>query len=360
MRQHARRLVTAALAAGLATGLTAVAFAAPAAASQGGGSSNSDGYAARVEVHLSGDVSQGAVASVPGPPPMCWWENLSTTMLDSEKVDASDPAAVKKYYNEKVRPWLTGHAGVGQLSIPDGDYFNSVIQQVEKGADLTFYVMETRDGAVSSKPGSAAYDQEVTTVANACGAPTRRGPYGLVPVAWQAFPTGNPPPPAVAPEDLAAYAYEVMDLVRPGLEWNPNLSANNDATLVNLPTWLWTTDPEAVEEREVTAEAAGISVTVTAQPDGMTVTSPVGGTECSAEQARTAYAAGVDEASACVITFARGSFAYGAGFPVQSTTGWQASWTSNVGEGDDLEPKTREATTTIPVIEVQSRVDAVG
>ncbi len=72
-----------------------------------------------------------------------------------------------------------------------------------------------------------------------------------------------------------------------------------------------------MEERQVTAEAAGISVTVTAKPDGMTISSPVGGTECSAEQARTAYAPGVDEASACVFTFDRGSFAYAGGFPVR-------------------------------------------
>ena len=158
-------------------------------------------------------------------------------------------------------------------------------------------------------------------------------------MSWQAFPTGQEPPPAVAPEDLAAYAYEVMDLKRPTLEWNPHLASNGDATLVNLPTWLWTEDPEAVEERQVTAEAAGISVTVTAQPDGMTVSSPVGGTECTAEQARTAYAPGVDEASACVLTFPSASFAYAGGFPVQATTGWQATWTSNVGPGGDLEPE---------------------
>ncbi len=99
---------------------------------------------------------------------------------------------------------------------------------------------------------------------------------------------------------------------------------------------------------------------MTAQPNGMTVTRPVAGTECSAAQARTAYAAGVDESDACVITFDRGSVGYGAGFPVQSTTGWQATWTSNAGPGGDLEPKTRSATTTIPVIEVQSRVSSVS
>ena len=140
----------------------------------------------------------------------------------------------------------------------------------------------------------------------------------------------------------------------------PLLASNDDATLVNLPTWLWTRDPAAVEQRQVTAEAAGVSATVIAEPDGMTVSSPVGGTECSAEQARTAYAPGVDEARACVFTFDRGSFAFAGGFPVESVTGWQASWTSNIGGGGDLEPKTMAATTDIPVIEVQSRVDSVS
>ena len=103
-----------------------------------------------------------------------------------------------------------------------------------------------------------------------------------------------------------------------------------------------------------------MSVTVTAQPNGMTVTSPVGGTECSAEQARTAYAPGVDEASACVFTFPIASIRYDGGFPVESTTGWQATWTSNTGPGGDLEPKTMSAVTDIPVIEVQSRVSEVN
>ncbi len=356
MSAHLRRLLAAVLGGGLATVLAA----APTGAFSGGGSSTDTGYASRVQVSLSGDVDRGAVASIPGPPPMCWWEDLAGTMLDSEKVDTSDPKAVKKYYEEELRPWLTGHAATGQLAIPSMDYFADVIAKVKAGQEMTFYSLQTREGVISSKPGSPAYAQEVRGVARACGTTAVDGPYGPVTVSWQAFPPGQQPPPAVAPEDLAEYAYEVMDLVRPTLDWNPNLASAGDATLVNLPTWLWTEDPAAVEQRQVTASAAGISVTVTAEPGGMTVTSPVAGTECSAEQARTAYAEGVAESSACVLTFPSGSFAYGAGFPVQSTTGWQATWTSNTGPGGGLEPKVETATTTIPVIEVQSRVSGVS
>ncbi len=355
MRLRARMFVTTLAAAAIAASTVATAH-----AGNGGGTTDT-GYAAKVAVHLSGDYSAGSVASVPGPPPMCWWENLSSTMLDSQKVDTSDPEAVMKYYNEQVRPWLTGHAATGQLSMPSSDYFKNVIKQVQAGADLTFYTLRTRDATgAAATPGTGAYADRVNAVAKACGTTVNQGPYGPQWVGWQAFPTGNPPPPAVSPEDLAAYAYEVMDLKRPTLEWNPHLASSNDATLVNLPTWLWTEDPAAVEEREVTAEAAGVSVTVTAQPNGMTVTSPVGGTDCSAEQASTAYAPGVDEGSACVLTFPSASVQYDGGFPVQATTGWQATWTSNMGPGGDLEPKTMSAVTNIPVIEVQSRVNRIG
>jgi len=346
--------------------ITAIAAAAVAVSAGGiahagnGGSQTDTGYGARVQVQLSGDVSRSAVASIPGPPPMCWWEDLSTTMLDDEKVDTSDPAAVQKYYEEEVRPWLTGHAGVGQLSMPSSDYFKDVIKKVKAGQDMTFYALQTADSAVTGAPGDPGYAAEVRAVGAACNSPVVDGPYGPMTTGWQAFPTGNPPAPAVDPEDLAEYAYEVMDLKRPTLDWNPHLASADDATLVNLPTWLWTEDPAAVEERQVTAEAAGISVTVTAQPNGMTVSTPVGGTDCSAAQARTAYAPGVDQSSACVYTFPIGSFAYAGGFPVDATTGWQATWTSNVGEGGDLEAKVMNATTNIPVIEVQSRVSNIS
>ena len=346
MRHLIRSAVAAATAAGLAATVSLLG-AAPAHAGNGGTETGS-GYGAKVEVHVTGDVDRGLVASVPGPPPMCWWEDLSSTMLDSQKVDTSDPKAVEKYYEEEVRPWLTGHAGTGILAMPTPEDFKEAIQRAKAGEDMRWYALRTRD------------DADPEEIAERCGSTLTNGPYGPVLLSWRAFADGEQPPPAVDPEDLARYAYEVMDLVEPTLEWNPTLAALNDATLVNLPTWMWTEDPEAVEERSVTAEAAGVSVTVTAQPDGMTVTSPVVGTECSAEQARTAYAPGVDEASACVMTFPRGSAGYDGGFPVDATTGWDAEWTSNTGEGGDLEAKVVNATTTIPVIEVQSRVSEIG
>ena len=95
----------------------------------------------------------------------------------------------------------------------------------------------------SAYPAARSTPKSVRTIGQACGTPVTDGPYGPVLTSWQAFAPGQVPEPAVAPEDLAEYAYEVMDLKRPALEWNPHLASADDATLVNLPTWLWTQDP---------------------------------------------------------------------------------------------------------------------
>ena len=135
--------------------------------------------------------------------------------------------------------------------------------------------------------------------------------------------------PAVSREDLADFGYGVMGLKRGTLEWIPVLASNGDAILVILPTWLWIGEPAAVVVRRVTAEASGISATVTAERDVMAVSSPVGGTDCTAAQARAACAPGVDEA-VCVFTFGSGSLAYDGGFAVEVATVWLATWTGNV------------------------------
>ena len=122
------------------------------------------------------------------------------------------------------------------MANPDGDYFASIIKQVKAGKDMTFYSMKTRGGAVTAKPGERGLRPAGVHRREGVRAPTVQGPYGLVTVALQASETGQQPPPAVDPKDLAAYAYEVMDLKKPALEWNPHLASNHDATLVNLPT----------------------------------------------------------------------------------------------------------------------------
>ena len=100
-----------------------------------------------------------------------------------------------------------------------------------------------------------------------------------------------------------------------------------------------------------------MSVTVTAQPNGMTVT--IGRHRVLRQASQDGVRPGVDEASACVFTFPLASVRYDRA-PPDSTTALRAAWTSNTGPGGDLKPKTMSAVTNIPVIQVQSRVSEVN
>ncbi|NYG55116.1 hypothetical protein [Nocardioides perillae] len=350
----ARRLATAVGAAGVALA-TAAALAPPAHAGAGGGQGEATdgGYGVgAVSVSVSGDYSPGLRASVPAPPPLCWWEPVT---LLGWQVDPSDPEAVKKYYDEEMRPWLTGHASAGQAAV-DYDRFAAAIAAVAAGRDITWYSLRINDAL---RPGGDGYQQAAALHAAGCGTGLNPAPGGLLLETMNWFETGNAPEPVVDPEILAEYAYEVMDLVDPTLDWNPKIGEVGNASLVNLPTWLWVDDEASVGVRTVTASVGAVSATVTARTDGVSITSPAGTTECSADQARTAYSAGASEASACTLTFDRASWGYGGGFPVEASTTWQATWTSSTGEGGQLDARSAGETTYVPVAESQSLVTAV-
>ncbi len=322
-------------------------------ASGGTGDDNGDGYGAgATHVTVTGDVSQALRASVPSPPPLCWWEPVSALGWE---VDPEDPEAVKKYWEDEVRPWLTGHAAEGALAV-DYDRFVEAVKAQASGTDITWYALEINDDL---RPEGDGYEQAAELNARGCGSGTQPGREGPILVTINWFPTGQQPDPVVDPEILAEYAYEVMDLVEPTLDWNPKIGDTANASLVNLPTWMWVDDLDAVGERSVTASAGPVSATVTASTDGLSVTSPAGTTRCDTTQARQAYAAGVDESSGCVLSFGRASWGYANGFPVSTSAIWQATWTSNQGEGGELENKTSGATTYIPVAESQALVSAV-
>lgn len=343
----------------LSTGLCALALTAltgflavpPAAAAPSTGGENTDGGygVGAVDVQLSGDFSPGLRASVPRPPPLCWWEPIVGWQVD---LDASDPEAVKEYFETEIRPHLTGHAGAGALMY-DTALFEKAIKAAKAGEEVTWYSLELSEELRTSPNAS----QRV--VEAGCSRAAGGGEFSTY-IAWNFFTPSNPPPaPPVDPEMLAQYAYEVMDLVDPDLDWNPKIGALANSSLVNLPTWMWVDDTEAVGERSVTATAGNVSATVTATTDGLSVTSPAGTTECDVEAARTAYADGTSEDSACTLAFDRASTGYPQGFPVEASTVWQAEWTSSAGEGGTLENRSVGQTTYIPVAESQALVRKV-
>ena len=156
MRHHARTsIVTASVAAVLAVG-------APAQAFSGGGTTNDNGYGARVEVHLSGDVSQGAVASVPGPPPMCWWETSPARCSAPTRSTPATPRRSRSTTRRRSGPTSPGTPRPAQLAIPTEAYFKYVIAQVKAGQPMTFYSLQIRDQALGV-PGSPEYATSVRT-----------------------------------------------------------------------------------------------------------------------------------------------------------------------------------------------------
>jgi len=330
----------------IATGVAVVLLAGPAAACPTCGNETEDGYGASVgvQVQVSGDVSASRRASTPLPPPACWWERLAGWNYD---LDPTDPEAVEEYFYEEVRPYLVGHAGPGNLAF-DTELFDRAIQAVESGEEVTWYRLVLSEDLRNDPEGQRR------AAGLGCSRLVEAGPYASL-ISWNFF-TGPPPPPVVDPEMLAQYAYEVMDLVAPTLDWNPKARQAANGSLVNLPTWLWVEDDSAVAQRSVTASAGGVSATVTAETGGLSVLSPAGATECDSQQAATRYAPGTTESAACTLTFVRASGGYANGFPVEASTVWNASWTASTGDGGDLNPRTENATTFIPVAEAQALV----
>lgn len=311
------------------------------------GETTSDGYRA-VAVDLRYDYDPGLALSLPRPPALCWWEEWPGTPYG----DATDPEDVKDYWFERGgRP--TGHAYAGLLSVDSEDEFDRAIDAETRGDDVTWYSMRT-NGAPTDLAGRA----EVLTKANCTHQnPTRYdGEPVMVTLRW--FPAGNPPEPKIDPEVLAEYAYRVMRLEEPTLEWNPKIRVRAGAAMVNLPTWVWVDDTDSVGVRQVQATAGDVTVTVVARTDGIRVSWPDGARSCTSDRATQQWAPGVPESQACTVEFTRTSG--DEGIAVRTRSEWRAEWTSNTGDSGDLPGRALGAVTTIRVASSQALVTEVN
>lgn len=315
----------------------------------GGGESTENGYRA-VAVSVSGDVSATARARVPLPPALCWWEPWS----QGGAVDPDDAEDVKRYWNEELRPWLIGSGAAGVLHVASEQEFDAAIEADKVGDGVTWYGLQWR----SDLPTDGTQTQVMLD--NGCTFANERRYEGMeVLVSMRWFPFRQPPEPRVDPETLAEYAYDVMNLQEPTLDWNPRIGSRGNAALLNLPTWVWVDESGAVGDKEVVATAGDVTVRVTAQANGLSVSSPAGATQCSTAQARRSYGPEVPAASGCLLDFTRASYGFDQGFPVRATAAWRAEWTSNVGESGTLPGRTVGAVTSIPVVGSQALVTAV-
>ncbi|HEY9376001.1 MAG TPA: hypothetical protein VIQ02_02760 [Jiangellaceae bacterium] len=318
--------------------------------------STGTGYTVEVTVTYSGEAAPGGGGSRSVSLPVeCYWVSVGVTQLGA--VDSSDPEAVYEYYRTVMVRYLQGHAATGRLSLPSDAMFREAIRLAASGEQVTWYAARCEDPDDYLRLG---FNAGVNTYAG-----------NQYPITWQYFTPGDPvPPPAVDPEELARSARDVMVIDEPVVDRNPKaVGGLSGATFVNLPTWFWVTNPEAVggadAARSIRAEVQGSGVwaEVTARTDGLSLSSPAGSTQCDPASAMTSWSPGGDDANACSVAFQRASVFFPVGFPVTASTDWSATWVGQdqggASVGGALEPLSRSATAAVPVGEVQAVVSGV-
>jgi hypothetical protein len=303
----------------------------------GDGNADADGLQAKAKIVVNGDVKGGGGSVTASAPAICWWEKAD---VSTDNVDALATLFLI-------------------LGLPFDKAAIEQVKDAEKdGEKFQWYTRKKREGATEEQLKAAG-----------CNDPS--GPFNGLFIGrfLRPFEPGNPPDPLPDPEEMADVALENIDLQAPALMWNPKVNSLGGGTLVNLPTWFWVTNPGPAVgndngERSVTATAAAggqqVSVTVTAKASKLQIASPGGAATCSVDQARTAYAKGTPENSACTLAFKRSSNRYESGFPVQATVAWTASWTGTgpgVPAGEQqLDGVVMSSMTNVPVRESQAIV----
>ena len=301
----------------------------PAAAGNGSSGNETDtGFSVSVKVTYSGSAApSGGGTQAVTMPVKCYWTPVEgPAWLFGGEFDPTDPEALLEELNK---------------------YTDSVItkEDVEKAiADIE----------AGRKP--VLYEYKCKDLVDAIGH-----------VTWAFLnETEEVPPPLVDPKDLADAAFKDMDLKTPEVDRNPKAATagSGAATLVNLPTWFWVTNPDSVggddgtETIRAEVEGTPVFAELTATTNGLSISSPVGGEACSPERAQVEYRRGVNDNQACTVVFGRAS--QGAGWPVTATTAWNATWVGRTQDGqtvgDTLGGTSRATTIDVPVAEVQTLV----
>jgi len=318
-----------------------------------GDSGGGDGYTVEVSVTYTGD---GAPGSGGGSHTVvvraaCWW----SSEID-DGVDGGDAEAVQQWVDEQ---YSGGHHSGAEWvrTLGPRERFEKAVEDWNDDEDMSWYRLQCQDSVDSD----LALDYAPNSVSWPNGPDSPR-----IVEAWQ---EGTEPEPAVDPEVLAEAARQDMVIAAPEVDRNPRSAALGGATMVNLPTWFWVTDPAAVGgedgTRTIRAEIADSPVyaEVTAKTGGLSVSSASGSAECPPEVALRQWSPGAANSTGCTVEFARASVGQPDGFPVTAATQWDATWEGQTQGGDpvggDLESLSRETSITVPVAEIQGIVEAV-
>jgi hypothetical protein len=299
------------------------------------------GFRVAVRVNITSDsgkiVQSGSrTYSVPA---KCWWEPAQMG-IDGE--DTTTPEGFQKHLAENP---LQGHAGAGNLSLPSYEEIHRVIDASTAGKAYKWYRVQCQEGVDPSLTG-------YTTLGGVA--------FGQrVPLSYRAFLPGEVPEPLIAVEDLAETLWDEAQqgILAPTLDRNPKMTGTNAATVVNLPTWFWVTNPgnSLADDGTLTLTASvpgtPVNMTLIAKSSDVALSSVAGSNTCPVAQAKYAYTSGKAETGACTVTFDRAN----AGWPVTATVTWTANWTGDDGTGPQAGTAslTRSTTINVPVVEVQ-------
>ncbi|MEO7060083.1 MAG: hypothetical protein ABI083_10205 [Lapillicoccus sp.] len=327
----------------VATVLLSATFSPAIAGGAGGGGGTQGGYQAVAFDFRQVGGAGGGGHTVESMPSRCWW-SVSPMILNGVDVSA-DPSQ-----------WLAWRAatdaGSGDQKLIHLDQLQKAITAAATNPALRLYRAACRDGLPCVE--TARYvlgDISAYTNSEACNRTSNENFY----------PQGAPPQPSVDPRELALKAVEHLNIPNPLVDRNPLVGALGGATLVDLPTWFWVRDDNALAASsdgrlEIIATAGRVQVMVTATTVGLTLASEAGGSQCSIAQATTAFGGADAGADPCAIEFRAASVGRPAGFAVTASSSWTATWLANDGTSGALVALGRVAVTQVPVAETQALV----
>lgn len=287
-----------------------------------------------VSIQFSGSGSSAVNGSSTSVPPDCWFQNGV----------ALEPALAQRVLIE----WFLGFL---RLPIaPVADYEAALEAHPKNGPDYDdwkWYFLKCRPGI------NQLTSDEALTVAQTTEW------FGLqVARIDLLLQTGEETPSGISVGTLLEAAQDAFTIPEPEVQHNPSARDHGGATLVNLDTWFWSED--ALESYTITATAGPVSVSLTAENAGYTLTSPFGSTACTYEQFTTAWSPEVDGDPDAGCTLAFDTRSQGAGHEVQVTSQWDVTWTATgIAGTNTLDPITPSSTFTVPVIEQGSTVTDV-
>lgn len=313
-------------------------------------------------------------------PPKCWWSAMDNHMgmsyfvdymnrkakeeggPDAPPYDVDNPNMMADYW-DYLTSVTNGSFAFVRAQYPSDAYVMKILKEEAAGRPHTWYQVQSQPKVNCVDEG---FIDKKGTYPPEYHADWDTGSYG---VAYQAFPNGTPPPPPLVDvEDVVeeVWDFAAQQLGGPELDRNPKIQGAGGSTLVNLPTWFWVQNVrEALADDgeihlEVSIPGTNVAATLDATTEGLQVTSPAGATQCSVEQAKTAWSALFNDDSACTIGFSR---ANRDGWPVTASVTWTGTWegTQQNGErvGGALQTLTPSTTTNVPVAESQALVNRV-